>query len=61
MDEQIEGKLFVTFDKFEDFLRDQEILLATSIAEEPNPSEDAAESMLCKKLFETVRTDLMCG
>lgn len=55
MEEEVtEGKLFATFEKFDDFLRLQQALLAADIAVEPDQNEDREESDVFKKLCQIV-------
>ena len=63
MDEEItEGKLFATFEKYDEFSRIQAALLAVDLAIEPTSDDDAQEADLLRKLFYIVRFghDLSC-
>jgi hypothetical protein len=55
MEEEItEGKLFGTFDKYDEFLTIQKALLAIDLAAEPDNDEDVKESDLFRRLCNIV-------
>lgn len=57
MEEEItEGKLFATFDRYEEFLSIQKALLAVDPVAEPSRDDDVHESNLFGKLCNIVST-----
>jgi hypothetical protein len=53
-DEITEGKLFGTFEKYDNFFGIQQALLAVDLAAEPDSNEDLQESDLLRKLSNIV-------
>lgn len=51
-----EDRLFATFDKYQEFLDTQRMLLSYDILEEPGAEADREESILLNKLIGTVST-----
>lgn len=59
MEEEItEGKLFATFEKYDEFLSIQKALLAVDLTAEANDDIDVQESGLFRKLCNIVRPNV---
>lgn len=57
-EEPTEGRLFATFEKHEEFITTQELLLSVDLETEPSAEEDKHEAQLLGKLTNIVRVIL---